>query len=218
MLFLIDFENVGNAGMKGCDYLDARDHVIIFYSEARKHMEQRILEEITSSGCVFDICKLCKAGKNALDFYIASRLGELIGEGYEGGIVIVSNDSGFQAVREYWEKRALYKRKTLISSCVKDGIVSGNENDERTKMLRHLREKISIGGYHSAYTEKMRVKSVLEKLFKGTEYEGRIEEIQNMITGKSPKLIYLSSLHMFGKKSGLEIYNRIKSSPLREFA
>lgn len=218
MLFLIDFENVGNAGMKGCDYLDARDHVIVFYSEARKHMEQRILDEITSSGCVFDICKLCKAGKNALDFYIASRLGELIGEGYEGAIVIVSNDSGFQAVREYWEKKALYKRKILITSCIEDGIVSGNENDERAKMLRHLREKISIGGYHFAYTEKMRVKSVLEKLFKGTEYEGRIEEIQNMIAGKSPKLIYLSSLHMFGKKSGLEIYNRIKSSPLHETA
>ena len=126
MLFLIDFENVGNAGMKGCDYLDARDHVVVFYSEARKHMEQRILEEITSSGCVFDICKLCKAGKNALDFYIVSRLGELIGEGYEGAIVRVSNDGGFQAVREYWEKKALYKRKILISSCIEDGIVSGN--------------------------------------------------------------------------------------------
>lgn len=218
MLFLIDFENVGNAGMKGSDYLDERDDVIIFYSEARKHMEQRILEEITSSGCVFDICKLCKAGKNALDFYIASRLGEMIGNRCEDAIVIVSNDSGFQAVREYWEKRAIYKRKILISSCIEDGIVGGNENDERTKILRHLREKISIGAYHSAYTEKMRVKSVLEELFKGTEYEDRIEEIQNMITGKSPKLIYLSSLHIFGKKGGLEIYNRIKSSPLHESA
>lgn len=43
MLFLIDYENVGKAGMKGCDYLNAQDHMIIFYSEARRHMEQRIL-------------------------------------------------------------------------------------------------------------------------------------------------------------------------------
>ena len=38
MLFLIDYENVGNAGMKGSDYLNAQDHVIVFYSEARTHM------------------------------------------------------------------------------------------------------------------------------------------------------------------------------------
>ena len=84
MLFLIDYENVGNAGMKGCGYLDARDYVIVFYSEARRHMEQRILEQVTASGCAFEICKLYKAGKNALDFYIASRLGELIGGGDDG--------------------------------------------------------------------------------------------------------------------------------------
>ena len=48
MLFLIDYENVGIAGMKGCDYLDGQDHVIIFYSESSKHMEQRALEDITA--------------------------------------------------------------------------------------------------------------------------------------------------------------------------
>lgn len=31
-----------------------------------------------------------------------------------------------------------------------------------------------------------------------------------METGKTPKIIYLNSLHCFGKKQGLEIYNRIK--------
>ena len=31
MLFLIDYENVGNAGMKGCHYLNASDYIIIFY-------------------------------------------------------------------------------------------------------------------------------------------------------------------------------------------
>ena len=214
MLFLIDYENVGNAGMKGCKYLDTGDHVIIFYSEAKKHMEQRWLENITASGCGFDICKLCKTGKNALDFYIASRLGELMGSGYEGVAVVVSNDSGFQAIRDYWEKRAVHRKRILLSSCIEDGIMSGNENNERTKALHHLREKISIGGYHSACMERMRVKQVLQELFAETEYENRIEEIQNMIEGKekSAKIIYLNSLHLFGRKSGLEIYNRIKAS------
>ena len=150
MLFMIDYENVGNAGMRGCDYLNTQDHVIVFYSEAKKHMEHRTLEAVSGSGCTFEICKLCKTGKNALDFYIATRLGELFGEGYEGIAVIVSNDSGFQAVRDYWEKRAVHKRKIILSNCIEDGIVSGNENNERTRELRRLREKLAIGGYYSA--------------------------------------------------------------------
>ena len=47
----------------------------------------------------------------------------------------------------------------------------------------------------------------------GTEYEGRMDEIQNLIEGKekTSRVIYLSSLHMFGRKNGLKIYNTIKS-------
>lgn len=132
MLFLIDYENVGNAGMKGCSCLNEQDHIVIFYSEAMKNMEQRYLEEITTAKCVFEVCKLCKTGKNALDFYIASRLGEMIGNGYDGIVVIVSKDSGFQAVQDYWTNRALHKKRILLSSCVEDGIIKGNENNERT--------------------------------------------------------------------------------------
>ena len=214
MLFLIDYENVGNAGMKGCDCLNEQDHVIVFFSEAKKHMERRILENITASGCRFDICKLCRTGKNALDFYIASKLGELIGEGYEGTAVVVSNDNGFAAVRDYWDKGSAHRRKVVLSSCVEDGIISGNENNERTKELRRRREKLEIGSYYSAYTEKRRIKSVLQNLFEGTQYESRVDEIQNMIEGKdkSARIIYLSSLHLFGRKGGLEIYNKVKAA------
>ena len=214
MLFLIDYENVGNAGMKGSDYLNAQDHVIVFYSEARTHMEQRALENITASGCTFEICKLCKTGKNALDFYIASRLGELVSEGHEGIAVVVSNDSGFQAVRDYWEQRAIHKRRIVLSACIEDGIVSGSEINERTVELRRLREKLAIGSYYSTYAERMRTKAVLSKLFEGTPYKDRIEEIQNMLEGKekSSKVIYLSSLRSFGRKGGLEIYHKIKAS------
>lgn len=213
MLFLIDYENVGNAGMKGYDYLDMQDHVVVFYSEARKNMERRILEEITSSNCVFEICKLCKTGKNALDFYITSRLGELIGEGYEGVSVIVSNDNGFQAVRDYWGNLSSKKRRVLLSSCVEDGIISGNENNERTKELRKMRESLTIGKYYTAYRERMRIRSVLLKLFEGTQYEAMTEEIQNLVEerAETSKITYLNSLHLFGRKSGLEIYNKIKS-------
>lgn len=162
---------------------------------------------------IFEICKLCKTGKNALDFYIASKLGELFGGGQEGIAVIVSNDNGFQAVRDYWEKRAEHRRKVLLSPCVEDGIVCGGENNERTRELKRLRENLTIGGYHAAYLERMRIKTVLQKLFEGTEYENMTEEIRNLIEGKekTSKTIYLNCLHLFGRNNGLAIYNRVKA-------
>lgn len=213
MLFLVDYENVGRAGLRGCEYLDEQDHVVLFYSEGRKHAERRNLDQLISSGCTFEICKLYRTGKNALDFYIASRLGELIGSGYDGISVIVSNDSGFQAIRDYWGKSSQCRRVVYLSACIEDGIVSGNENNERTRELKRLRERLVIGEYYSAYTERMRVRTVLEKLFAGTEYEAMTDEIQNLIEGKdkTSKVIYLSSLHLFGRKGGLEIYNTLKA-------
>ena len=163
MLFLVDYENVSKAGMKGSSFLDERDQIVIFYSEARKNAERRILEDITSSGCVFEVCKLCRTGKNALDFYIASRLGEMIGNGYEGISVIVSSDNGFLAVCDYWMKKALRKRKVFLAPTIEDGIVCGSENDARTKELKRLRENLSIGSYYSAYEERMRIKGILNR-------------------------------------------------------
>lgn len=213
MLFLVDYENVGNMGMKGCHYLNESDSVIVFYSENKKNMERRFLEDITNSGCTFEICKLYKQGKNALDFYIASKLGELFGNGFEGTTVIVSHDNGFQAVRDYWEKRAVHKRRILLSACVEDGIVSSNENSERTRELKRLRENMTIGGFFTDYTEKMRIKAVIKRLFEGTEYEEMIEEIQKLMVDKdkAPRMIYLNCLHLFGRDGGLTIYNRMKA-------
>ena len=212
MLFLIDYENVGNAGMKGYEHLDARDHVIIFYSDAMRNIERRVVDTISSCGCVFEVCKLCKPGKNALDFYIVSRLGELIGSGYDGIAVIISQDGGFRAVRDYWEKRSKHRRHMCLAPSIEDGIVTGDENNSRTRELKKNREILNIGWYYSKYAEKIRTKSVLEKLFEGTEYQDMVEEIQNLIQErkKTAKTIYLDSLHRFGRKRGLEIYRMLK--------
>lgn len=212
MLFLVDYENVGNTGMMGCHYLNASDYIIIFYSETRKNMERRFLEDIAHSGCTFQTCKLCKNGKNALDFYIASKLGEIFGGGFEETAVIVSRDAGFQAVRDYWDKRAIHRRKVLLANCVEDGIASSNEGSDRTRELKQLRENLTIGGFFTDYTEKMRIRAVIKDLFEGTEYEGMTEEIQRLMEGKerAPKTIYLNCLHNFGKVRGLAIYNRMK--------
>ena len=137
----------------------------------------------------------------------------MFGVGYDGAAVIVSRDTGFEAVRDYWEKRAVHKRRILLSNCVEDGIVSSNENSDRIRELRKLRENLTIGGFFADYTEKMRIKAVIKSLFEGTEYEGMTEKIQKLMEEKekTPKILYLNCLHFFGKESGLAIYNKMKA-------
>ena len=106
--FMIDFENTRNRGLQGAEYLQPDDSVTIFYSQVCMKIEWKWFCQLKESGCNFRICKLQKAGKNALDFYIASHIGEMYGQGYNGMTAIVSNDAGFRAVREYWKNCFLY--------------------------------------------------------------------------------------------------------------
>ena len=53
---------------------------------------------------------------------------------------------------------------------------------------------------------------MLQQLFGTTVFADKLNEIQELLeTGNSKKVIYLSSLHRFGKKQGLEIYDRLKT-------
>jgi len=59
-----------------------------------------IIEAHREWGCEFEICRLKKARKNALDFYIVTRLGEIFGSGYQGVAAIISQDDGFRSAKE----------------------------------------------------------------------------------------------------------------------
>ena len=69
---LVDFENVSRSdGLKGVEYLNEKDTLIIFYSQCCEKIRAEYIEMIEKSRCGFKIYKLSRTGKNALDFYIA---------------------------------------------------------------------------------------------------------------------------------------------------
>ncbi len=191
MYFLVDFENVRNLGMRGTEFLLRSDCVVLFYSDAAPAIEQRHLNNIQLAGCGFETCKLLKKRKNGLDFYIASKAGALFGAERCQNLVIVSNDSGFQAVRDYWQDRSGTKHRVALSESIEHGILAAKENSER---------------------ENIKLRRALEAAFEGTEYSGRLQEIQELLRpGTSPKIIYLDSLKRFGRKAGQEVYRLLKT-------
>ncbi len=211
MVFLIDYENVKNPGMMGTEFLQAGDHVIIFYSTAAPNMEERRLADIKASGCRFQICKLIKVRKNALDFYIAARLGELWGGGYRGNAVIISKDDGFHSLADYGGHWINPQRRVLVSESIERGIVSANEPDARTARVRQKLKSLDIGAFYSAYAEGLRLRKMLDEAFADTQFLDRTGEMETILrSGKTPKVIYLDTLRKFGRKDGLLIYKKLK--------
>lgn len=211
MYFLVDFENVRSGGLRGVDYLDKSDYITIFFSDAAHSCEGRYLEEIEESGCHFDTCKLQNTGKNGLDFYIASRVGEFYGSGHKERVAIISKDQGYKAVRDYWDVRLPSNKKIIISPSVERSLIASNDNSERVKRLKGKLASVDIDVFQAKYEERVKMQQLLQQIFHETEYENKMAEIQDMVeTIKSPKIVYLNSLHRFGRNQGLEIYRRIK--------
>lgn len=211
MYFLVDFENVRSGGLRGVDYLEANDYLTIFFSNAAHSCENRYLEDIERSGCHFDTCKLKNVGKNGLDFYIATRVGEFYGTGHKDRVAIISKDQGYKAVRDYWDVRLPANHQIILSSSVEKSLIASNENSDRVKRLKKQLAGVDIALFQAKYEERMKLQEILRQIFDGTDYDGKMWEIQDMMeTGKTPKVIYPNFLHRFGRKQGLEIYSRIK--------
>lgn len=211
MYFLIDFENVRSNGLRGADFLEPNDYVTLFFSSAAHSCEKRYLEEIEQSGCAFDTCKLVKTGKNGLDFYIATRVGEFYGNGHNDRVAIISKDQGFHAVRDYWDVRLPSNKKMILSPSIERSLIASNDNSERVKRLKNKLNGVDIDIFRAKYEERKRLQEVLKQIFEATVFADKLGEIQELLeTGDNKKIIYLSSLHRFGRKQGLEIYDRLK--------
>lgn len=209
--FMIDFENVGSRGLQGAEYLQTDDSVTIFYSQACMKIEQRRFCQIRESGCEFQICKLQKARKNALDFYIASRIGEIYGQGYTGLTAVVSNDTGFQAVREYWKNCTAVPRNIILRPDVEQCIAASGENSFRQRRICLEKQEVRLEEEYGKYAERQKIRRRLEDSFAHTYYEDFIEQIMNLIESPKPLgILYRDSLKQFGRKDGLRIYREVK--------
>lgn len=213
MYFLIDFENVRNSGMQGTEHLLPDDFVMVFYSVYAPKMEQRHLTNISNSGCGFETYKLKAKRKNGLDFYIATKVGELFGAGRCKRAVLISNDDGFQAIRDFWNECSGTKNRIVLNSNIEAGIISSGENSARTNLIRSYQKSVDIGNYYAAFQENQRLRQAIRDAFAGTEFEDRLVEIEALLKNETaPRMIYIDSLRRFGRAGGQKVYRILKNS------
>ena len=144
---LVDYENVSMTdGLKGVEYLNEKDTLVIFYSQCCDKIRAEYMDMIEKSKCEFKTYKLARAGKNALDFYIAVECG-VLSKGGEKQISIISKDKGFGAISDYFDINFELDDVTVhITSNIENALMASSaETDiERKKIIKEKSRMLNI--------------------------------------------------------------------------
>ena len=213
---LVDYENVSTTdGLKGVEYLNENDTLIIFYSQCCEKIRAEYIDMIEKSRCEFKTYKLARTGKNALDFYIAVECG-VLGMQREKQISIISKDKGFSAVSDFFRMQEELDGVTVrMASNVENALVAlnGPEDEERKKLIREKTRTLSIDAEQARITEHRAFVEKIVRAFEGTEHEEQTGKIIRFIEKrdvKTPRLLYTGSMHEFGREDGRAIYQVLK--------
>lgn len=214
---LVDYENVSATdGLKGAEYLEEKDTLIIFYSRCCEKIRAEYIEQIENSKCRFLTYKLVRAGKNALDFYIAAECG-ILSIGGETQICIISKDKGFSAVSDFFGLRKTPENVTVcVASNIENALqtLTAPEDAERRMMIKEKAKPLSIDAELARIREHRVFVDNIIKAFEGTAYESKTNTILSFVEARDVKkhrLLYTGALHEFGRKDGGEIYRKLKN-------
>ncbi|MDE6664790.1 MAG: hypothetical protein K2K14_01160, partial [Ruminococcus sp.] len=111
--YLIDYENVHQAGFEGIEKLTENDNLVIFYTTNAETLTFSLYEKLVSCKADIQLYKVQCGGKNALDFQLATFLGYILGNNSDIDCHIISNDKGYEYIRNFWKERNI---KIKISS------------------------------------------------------------------------------------------------------
>lgn len=156
---MVDSENVGDVWVPLLVSSQPEEEVIVFYTQKSPHMNYenvRVLKE-TQKEAVFI---KCFEGNNALDFQLVTELGYRLREDSDSEYIIVSNDTGFDAVVRYWTEREYkvcrlsgkecYRRTTGKRPGKERGAL---EKEPKPERIATAREETAVGKADAAVRE-----------------------------------------------------------------
>lgn len=134
-VYLVDSENVGDLWVTHILALaDEEDEIIVFYTQKSPHMGYDTIRKLLADGREVDFVK-CVEGKNALDFQLVTELGYRLGsQKEECEYIMVTNDTGFDAVVQYWKNVGKQVKRYNAKYC---------QSQYNKKMVEEEREKIA---------------------------------------------------------------------------
>ncbi len=135
-VYLVDTENVGTAWKALLPTKGSKDMIILFFTEHSPGISYPDLDLICQYPSSFDMIE-CTPGKNGLDFQLVSYLGYLIKSAPKTDYIIITNDTGYDAVVKFWNKREMSvtrKSKAEVLALAEEE----NACDEAKKLMTGL--------------------------------------------------------------------------------
>lgn len=115
-IYLIDYENTGVKGLAGIEKLNEEDQIILFYGPKTGSIPFDEHVKISQAASHVEYIKTTKTAKNYLDFQLVTYLGYLIARSSIREYHVVSKDSGYDSVIDFWSKKGLVmKRQDTIA-------------------------------------------------------------------------------------------------------
>ena len=126
-IYFIDSENVGDNWISLLNTVAPDDEILVFYTARSPHMNYKNLILLKQSPKEITFIECCE-GNNALDFQLCTDLGYRVRDLGEAEFIIVSNDTGFDAVVKYWVQRSKCVRRIPGKACATVNLTKQNVN------------------------------------------------------------------------------------------
>lgn len=154
-IYLVDSENVGDLWVTHIMALaKEEDEIVVFYTQKSPHMGYDTIRKLLASEREVDFIK-CSEGKNALDFQLVTELGYRLGKCEDVEYIMVTNDTGFDAVVQYWQNAGKNVRrfnakycqnqynKMMVEAQLKKETVSKTQDTDAKETIEIGKEEVS---------------------------------------------------------------------------
>lgn len=205
--YLIDFENVGLAGLNGLKLPGEEAEIRIFLSNAAHFGTEEIREDILESKARIETFFCTSKHKNAMDFEIAAYAGAVLERADTERVSVISMDNGYAVLEDYTRRMRkdviFYQAKNIIEAyvagqqkiCWRE--YKTGQNVEFKRIMDELRRK-----KHCERMINFRMKG-----FSADEKEKAVAIYNTFSPGRE---MYLLVLHEFGRVKGTEVYRALK--------
>ena len=187
-IYYIDSENVGDSWIDLLDDADSR--FLVFYTEHSPRIAYSQAIKLLNASNKPEFVE-CYEGNNGLDFQLVSYMGYELHADNSNEMIIVSNDTGFDAVVHFWMERGMKVKRVARSN-------SSNSQPIEKK------EPVSD---NELFTSSLSV-DVAEKI-NGVEKK-ELYTIINCIGADELSYVHLVFVHFYGKENGENIYKCLK--------
>ena len=129
-IYFIDSENVSNNWVSLLKTAAPDDELLVFYTSKSPNMNYKNLILLKQSPKEVTFIE-CFEGHNALDFQLCTELGYYVHSVADNQeLIIVSNDTGFDAVVKYWKERNMFIKRIVGEACAMESVLADTKPEE----------------------------------------------------------------------------------------